>query len=235
MTISDYVKEAEKKGLKSIIELHSEKSEDDARLEASGLPTYKRFKLPYNDFSKEKQVIINFLNKYKSCLIRALPIEGRSDLPRRPKKGFVTSFEECEEYFTTLFSIDKDLIGNEDFYYTSFVEVEKSIKSGVIISSLDRLLIEIGENLDKLSHGEETPSASYIIDFTKIGYISNKENWIIEGNQKDKNLVKRALKYITLNRDSFNPLFMKGYFEFVVTESDKIKFWDYKINKAYLK
>ena len=50
----------------------------------------------------------------------------------------------------------------------------------------------------------------------------------------------RALQYLRIDLPSDSDLFpkldfMKGYFEFVVTEkTDKIKFLDYKINKAYL-
>ena len=233
-TISDWIVSLRNAGFEEFAEsFHTEKSGDDKRLIESGLPIFDRFQVPYPQFTEDNKEVMGFLLKYEQFVVRALPIEGRCDLSRRPKIGVYT-FDECREFLDELFLEDK-FRGNEEFYNVSLVEREPAKESGIIISREGDMLIDIGEcGLDKLSHGEN-PSASCSVDFSRIGYITNKMHWTVGGNLEDEKLVQRVLRYIELSRDSFNPHFMKGYFEFLVTDSDRIVFWDFKVNEMYLK
>lgn len=151
------------------------------------------------------------------------------NLPRKYKIG-LHSFEEAEEFLQH--SIDNK---TKDNYRILITEHELNNKSGIIISRGKDLLIEVGNfGLDELTHGKP-PSASLRIDFTKVGHISDKFFWEIKPNSEIEKLIKRSLNYIELTRDSFNPLFKRGYFEFVVTETNRIIFLDYKTNEMYLK
>jgi len=156
------------------------------------------------------------------------------DFPRRYKLG-IKNLEECEEFFGSVFEEHGKM---EESYRSQFVilasEMEEQVKAGIIFSSRKSLIIEVSnEGLDKFSHGGK-PSTGFFIDYSKIGHLENKSQWTGRKSHEDKKLIKDVLRYITLNPDSFNPLFVYGYFEFVQTKTKQIKFVDYKANEAYL-
>ncbi|MEE9525572.1 MAG: hypothetical protein V3V78_03125 [Candidatus Woesearchaeota archaeon] len=227
-TISDWIISLKKEGLEDFAErYHTEKSIDDKRLIDSGLPAFDRMKIGYHEFTEEN--VGEFLSEYERFIVRALPAKGRSDLPRRPKIG-VKTYEECKKFLNELFS--GELKGEEDNYNVSLVEIAENKGSGIIISRSNDVLIEIGScGLMELSHGAD-PDLSCRIDLAGIGHITDKMCW---GKGKDEKTVRSVLKYIELTRDNFSPLFMRGYFEFVITNKNDIKFWDYKVNDMYLK
>lgn len=234
-TISDWIIAGKNKGLEGAVkDFHTEKLEDDRRLIESGLPVFDRFETPYSDFFKQNKALMKFLSRYNSFIIRALPVKGKNDLPRRPKIG-LHSFEECKKFLLKLFSEDKAMVGNEKFYNVSLVEHAKNRGSGIIVSNPRKVLVDLGKcNLEQLSHGYN-PTLSCNIDLTGVGHITDKIKWLIEGNPRDKEIMWKALRYIELSRDTFNPYYMRGYFEFIILEKDRIVFWDYKINPMYLK
>jgi len=228
-TISDWIIEMEKAGLNKLARaFHSKKLKDYERLKKTGLPTFDDFIVPFRQFQKENKNLEEFLSKYKGFVIRAIP--NTKELPRRYKIGIHT-FEDCQKFLDQ--NVQKE---NQDKYSVFLTEHEPTNKSGIIISKRDKLFFEIGEcGLDELSHGRD-PSISCIIDFTKIGHISDKTQWKIKKNKQNEKLMYNVLRYIEISRDNFNPLFIKGYFEFVKTKkTNRIKFVDYKINKSYLK
>lgn len=236
LTISDWVIALEKQGLEQLAKgLHSDKKEDDKRLVKLGIPVFDRLEqIPYKEFTEENKRVTAFLEKYDRFVVRAIPIKGKSDLPRRPKIGVYT-FEECQAFLDELFSQDPKLIGQEENYNVSLVENEPTIGSGIIISNPPKeVLIEVSsDGLDVLSHGEVDPPLSCRIDLKGLGHITDKLHW----ERKNPRLVDtmwKALRCIELSRDNFNPHFKKGYFEFLVTEKERIVFWDYKANEAYL-
>lgn len=234
-TISDWIKEGNKRGIeKSVKEFHTEKSEDDKRLIRSGLPCFDRFEVPYSHFSEQNKTLMKFLSKYSEFVIRALPIPKESNLPRRPKIG-VKSLEECLDFLQELFSTDEALIGKEQLYKISLVERKPTKGAGIIFSTPKKVIAELGYcGLDELSHGHN-PVASFVIDFSRVGHLENKTIWLKEGNNKDRILMWNALRYLELSRDSFNPHYMRGYFEFLVLKDNRVVFWDYKVNEMYLK
>lgn len=226
-TMSDWIISMKARGLQDLANgFHSEKVEDLKRLEESGLPVFSGLSVAYFNFKRENAELMIFL---KSCVegivIRALP--NTPQHPRRYKIG-VKGFEECEKFLR-----ENVVSGAEYNVYMS--EWEPQDRSAIIISSPEKVLLEVGScGLDELSHGGDT-TLSFKIDLTKIGHLENKATWTKQGDSRDREVAKQALKEITLNPDSFNPLYLRGYFEIVATTRGKVKFVDYKINQLYLK
>ena len=225
-TISDWIKEGRGKGLeKAVDKFHTEKLEDSRRLENSGLPVYEGMVLHYLDFHSANKDLMDFLNKHYGFVVRAIPLPS---WPRRYKIG-VRNFKECIDFLQGVVG------GNGGLYSVYITGWEQQIKSGIIFSNPRKVIAEVGEcGLDELSHGHN-PVASCIIDLTGVGHITDKATWLKEGGFKDQEFLWKALKHIELSRDSFNPHYRKGYFEFAQTKSGRILFVDYKINSMYLK
>ena len=109
--------------------------------------------------------------------------------------------------------------------------------AGIIISRNNDVLIEVAKgNLDILAHGQVTPVGGHLArcgndHFRRMRYSTT--------GRSQRELMWNALQLLKTNQrqEDFIPDldFMKGYFEFVVTEKGgKIKFLDYKVNPAYL-
>ena len=215
------------KGLESLAAaFHSEKVEDAKRLEKSGLPVFRGYRLPYPEFKKENSELIDFLRSCKKgVVIRALPQTPK--LPRRYKIG-VKGFEPCLGFL-------KQNVVQGNTYIVYLTEWEPQDKSAIIISGQRELRAEVGNcSLDELSHGRIC-TLSGIIDFTRIGHVEDKTIWQRKGDLRDRKFLNQALRFLELTRDSFNPLYRRGYFELISTESGKVKFVDYKINPMYIK
>jgi len=225
-TMSDWTISMREKGLKDLAKsFHTEKKEDAKRLENSGLPGFEGIRIPYCKFKRNNRKLMNFLEEYKSFTIRALPED--SNLPRRYEKR-VRNFKGCAKF------LKKNVKKGQD-YKVYITKQEPQERSAIIISNDQEVRVEVGIcDLDKLSHGGNY-TLSCRIDLTKTGHLENKIECSKEGDKKDKETMKRALRFLELTRDSFNPLFIKGYFELILTRSGKIKFVDYKINQMYLK
>lgn len=230
--MSDWIIAMESFGLRELAKaFHSDKLQDYKRLKESGLPTFDDFIIQYKDFNKRNLSLENFLAIYESFVIRAIP--NTKDLPRRYKIG-VHSFEECQEFLA------KNVpSGKEDKYSVFLTEHEPTNLAGVIISRPQDVLIEVAQSgLDELSHGKVTPSVGHFAQHYYNHFKSMRYN---TKDMAQRQLMWRALQYLRkdLSSDSdlfTNTEFLKGYFEFVVTEkTSKIKFLDYKINENYLK
>jgi len=223
-TISDWIIASKGEGLEGLV---SNKLEDYRRLKNSGLPIFDNLIISYKSFKKSNAQLKEFLSNYDSFTVRAIP--ETEDLPRRYKIG-VHSFKECKNFLEQV--IKK---GNGDIYSVFLTVYEPNIKSGIIISKKDEVIVEVSDYvLDKFSHGED-PSSSCTIGLTALGGISSKATWWKKGSPKDEEIIKKALEYITLGRSRSDFLFMKGYFEFIVTETNEIKFLDFKTAKGYLR
>ncbi|MFZ5955469.1 MAG: hypothetical protein ACOYT4_03510 [Nanoarchaeota archaeon] len=223
-TISDWIISGDKQGFSSINDYHTNKFEDYLRLKKSGLPTFEDYITPIEEFKDANVNLKRFLDSHKTFTVRAIP--NTKELPRRYKIG-VKNFEECISF------LEKNIEGNRNNYTVFLTEYERNKYSGIIISNSQKVLIEIGQgNLDELSHGKD-PLITCRINLDAIGHMQNKIEWI-RYNEQNKDLILRSLKYLELNHDHFNPLYRRGYFEFIITEGDKIKFLDFKTNENYL-
>jgi len=226
-TISDWLIVAEQEQI-DIDGFHTVKLEDYQRLKNSGLPVFNDFQLPYSQFNRNNVELTNFLSIYKGFVIRLLP--NTKKIPRKYKIG-VKSFEECKNF------LEKSAEGEDKWIYIVLLtEYELSKGSGIIISNPREVRVEIGDfGIDELSHGKD-PLISCLIDLTGIGHITDKMQW---GKNKwtleNEREVLRSLRHIELTRDIFNPLYMRGYFEFVISEDKRIRFLDYKTNENYLR
>ncbi len=212
---------------------------DDERLKNSGLPYFKNFVTDCKNFNKQNQDLMEFISSYNEFMVRVLPLPQRKDLPRRFKRGGVYTFEHCKDFLDKLFAQDKELKGNEDFYKISLSETEVNLAGGNIVSTPSKVIIECKreingkEGLSGLCYGEN-PDLTGIIDLTKLGHLQDKITWIPKKSNLKPVLLK-TLSYIELTRDSFNPFFMRGYFEWLYVKSKRIVFWDYKVNKFFQK
>ncbi|MDD5177901.1 MAG: hypothetical protein PHT54_01290 [Candidatus Nanoarchaeia archaeon] len=225
--MSHWIIEAEKHGI-SLNGFHTSKLEDLKLLINSKLPMFETHILPYLDFINSPSYAEDFLKKAPSLVILAIP--DTASLPRAHKMG-ISSYDECKNFL-----IQKGVDQNKNNYSVVLINPEgENKKGGIIISRDTGLLLEVVDGtVEDISYGIN-PSISYQIDFTRVGHLEDKVIWNKGGSFEDKKLVKSILSYLTLNPDSFNPLFLRGYFEVVITQTDEIKFIDYKVNKMYLK
>ena len=230
--ISDWIIAMDRAGITDLAaDFHTKKLEDDERLIKSCLPITPGFKLQYTDFSRDNKALMAFLAEHPVDLhhdfvTRAIP-DG-PDLTRRFKVP-TKSYEEIGDFLR-----QEIAEGNEHRYSVFLTARETNRSCGVIISRDTDVMVEIGgDDLPALCHGED-PVASCYIDLTGVGHLENKMHWGIEGTHDAQRLVRRSLDLIELTRDSFNPHYRKGYFEFVVTEvTDRVLFVDYKVNPRY--
>ena len=229
-TFSDWIIAMERAGLnKSATAFHSEKLQDYERLKKSGLPTFDDFIIPLVQFQKGNGNLEEFLSRYEGFVIRAIP--NTRELPRRYKIGVYT-IEDCQEFLAQHVQRKQ-----YDKYSVFLTEYEPASWAGIIISRQQDVLIEVAQSgLDELSSGQVIPSGGYFGQqehFRSMRYNTK--------NISQRELMWRALQFLRRDlpsdSDSFPDIdFMKGYFEFVVTEkAGKIKFLDYKVNEAYLK
>ncbi len=257
-TMSDWIKALESAGQEKIASLYkTSRIEDDKRLLKSGLPVGDRITVPYLKFSEDNEKVKRFLAKYPQYLIRALPKSGEG--LRRPKRDLKT-FQEGQDFLKSLFQPGGDLHGKEKEYIVSLVEQEPTMSSGVIISNLERTVIEISEQgLDDLSHGKIEDAVQGAYDCYSFFPFPSREMRYSTNNPQKIELMQQALGYIRnsplqvawqalrcissnlpINTSIFMMLFLNleyktGYFEFVVTKSGRILFWDYKTNEHYTK
>jgi hypothetical protein len=228
-TFSDWIIEGKKRGLEEAVRaFHSDKLEDYKRLKASGLPIFDDLIVPYLQFGRENNELMEFLAKYPGFVVRAIP--KTKELPRRYRIG-VHSFEECKAFLEE--NVRK---GMESVYSVLLTEHEPTDRSGIIISNHERTLVEVAEaQLDELSSGKVIPSTG---EFFKQAVF--KRMHYRNANAAQRELIWKALQYLRIDLPSDSAFpdidFMVGYFEFVVTKkTDRIKFLDYKLNEMYTK
>jgi hypothetical protein len=160
--------------------------------------------------------------------VRNLPLPHRTDLKRIAEID-LRGFEACKEFS------DEAVRGNENNYRVLISEFNHNpAYGGTLISSPRYIRGELGTGVASLCLGREIPLASFEIDKGKIGYITDKTEWKLKTSKEAKSVLWKALMYITLKHDMFDPIMHKGYFEFVVKKNLDIRFIDFKDNEWYL-
>ena len=204
--------------------LHSIKKQDNERLRNSGLPILENLAINYLDFLKTPRRLRSFFQDHGLFAIRALP--RTSQLPRRYKLG-VESLEEATKFLSSA-------INDKKIYDILMTKQQPQKYSGIIILKPDQAVIEIGRlGLDRFSHGD---GKRYVGDFDNEGINKFRVrgfsgNYELPIGPKIKTLMNRALRCIKSSKEICN----KGYFEFIVTGKNKIKFLDYKVAEGYFK
>lgn len=225
-TISDWIIVARQRGLESITRFHTTKSEDYERLKNSGLPIFDDIEVPYSQFTPNNEELTAFFTKYPGFCVRALP--NTKDLPRKFKLG-IKSFEEAQEFLREKIAQGKEaqyrILANE------YGQEEPTTRSGIIISKGEHALVEIADiGLVELSHGDV--DKTFIGEFTNHYKGSHRSMRYNTEDPEKRNLIWKALQFIRVNSSDIR--FKKGYFEFVITDDNRIFFLDYKTNDAYL-
>lgn len=229
-TISDWIIALEKAGFKEeAAALHSDKLQDYKRLKESGLPTFEDLILPFHEFKEGNASLEGFLRKHDNFVVRAIP--NTRNLPRRYKIG-VKTFVEFQEFL-----LENINSGDEEKYQIFITEFEPQNMAGAVISRGEDVLIEIARgNLDAFSHGQTNPIACG--HFAFHGYNHYKSMQYTTNTPHLNKLLWNVLQCLRTDTriEDFIPEidFMRGYFEFVITEKGSIKFLDYKLNDAYL-
>jgi len=229
-TIRDWVISARKNGL-DLSGLDSDKEEDIRKLESLGLPIETSYSCPYGAFDNSNELLARFMANKNLFCVRAIPIKSKKDLPRKPKLG-LRNFEECRSF------LEEAVRGHEEEYSVLISEFSAQIYGGIIISSMPIIRGEIGKSLVELSHSRENAIVGFELNKMLIGHMNDKISWRLDEKNKDvkkaQDYLIRALMHLRIGDDSFDPFFLRGYFEFVVKEKGDIKFVDYKDNEAYL-
>lgn len=225
-SVRDWIIAAQEKGI-DLSYLDSDKVEDTRKLELLDIPIDLNYACPYSEFTKENKALTSFMKKYRYFCVRAIPIPSRKDLPRKPKLD-LRSFEECKSF------IDEAVKCHENEYNVIISEFSPQIYGGTLISASRYVRGEIGKSLADLCLCKEVPLASFEIDRGKTGHITDKTDWKLQTDKRAKQALWKALMHITLKHDMFDPIMLRGYFEFVVKENLDIRFVDFKDNEAYL-
>jgi hypothetical protein len=227
-TISDWIEIARRTKV-DLSGLDTKKREDMERLRNSGLPQFDSFDLPYSEFTKDNKELMMFIRKNERVTIRALPKESgkAKGFTREYEIGWPCSYDSCRGF------LNEVIAGNVDDYDVGMTSWEYNHYGFVLISSPKFVFGELGKRLDNLSHGLEVPLASFVVDRSGVGHLEDKTRWIKARNKKSASKLLEALKHIKEPSDNFNPSFLEGYFEGVITKSG-VKFLDYKVNQAYL-
>jgi len=226
-TISNWIAEARKRNVDLEV-FKTSKKQDMSRLRSLELPQFDSFDVPYTEFRKDSKTLMKFLKKHRRITIRALPT------PSGDKKGFTreyennwpSSFRSCMQF------LGKIIKGNIKDYDVGISAWEPNDYGFILISGERYIRAEIARNVENLSHGEESPISSFVLDRAKVGHLEDKIIWLIKEGESATILLK-ALRAIKAPFDSFNSIFLEGYFEGVVTKTG-IRFLDYKSNPAYL-
>ncbi len=181
------------------------------KLAKLGVPRFDSYKCDYYDFHENNNELMNFLKMYGSFVILTLPrVKGLI----KAYKVSVKTFEDCKRF------LQEHVLTEHDKYDVSIVEHEYDNGSGCIISNGSKVLIDIGDcGLDELSYGYN-PDASATYCDGKINYSTTDAEKIA--------IIDKALNHITKDGKP-----MKGYFEFLITRKNEIRFWDYKDKEAY--
>ena len=196
--------------------LDSNKEEDYARLKEFGLPVLNTLNVDYKDFHENNLEVMNYIKKFGDFVVLTIP--RKKGLNKGYKIGLKT-FLDIKEF------VESSIVSEHELYYISLIEHRKNIASGIMISSYDKVVIEVADcYLDELSYGRVTPFQG-IYDFLNKKMCYSSYN--VENEVKRK-LVDDALNYIKRDND-----FIKGYFEFIVVEGNKIIFLDHKMNTSY--
>jgi hypothetical protein len=219
--------------------------EDAARLASSGLPRWETIKVPYEEFTEGNITLQKFLSNHNRFLLGVIPKKGTEGLTRGFSKD-IWSWEDCLEFLKDPERNKTEFHKFPKQYNLKVAEYEPATHGGVIVSNPKGIRAEtIREHhytqrktrlrgLSGLCEGE-TPDLSCRMDLTRTGHITDKTSWEENAPVKEiarqRRIILQALHYLELTRDSFNPHFMRGYFEFVCTDQKGetiIKFWDYK-------
>lgn len=208
ISMSGWIVKARDLGI-DLKQFKTDKLADYQRLRESGLPTWDDFQTKYTEFNPDNKNLMKFLNKHGMFVVRGVP--NTSKLGRVSKRG-VSCFQECSDFLQ-----GEIKSRNKKLYSVLLTEWEPTSYGGIVISTPNKLLIEVGENLDEVEHGQVTPTTGWLNDFG-MKYTTN--------DTELRRLMWDALKPVKN---------LEGYFEFVVTEKDRdIKFIDYKVCEGYL-
>lgn len=236
-------------GLEKLEEAFSfDRDKDDERIIKANLPHWDIHRETFLDFCKDNSKFKEFSQKYSQYIIRLTPKRGIKGLQRFYSFN-IYSLRDCNKFLKEVTTEYKKFKENHNNYDLAITEYEPATHGGVIISTPEHVLAEtLREHHPKVKKTHlrglvgicegENPDISFKLDLTKIGHVEDKTNFKSKVNEKESNrqlkIIKKAINYLEVSRDTFNPLFLRGYFEFVHTKNSGIKFWDYKINEAFL-
>ncbi len=233
---TDWMVKAREKRIKWNIP-ETDKEKNHKNMERACLPVYDAlFNIHYNDFHLDNQKLKEFLDKYNQFFVRAIPDKEHTHLPKRPLVGG-QDWNEIKQF------VDKIVKSNEKHYFVDILEHADDRGGGVIISrqnNLDaELLLKKEGGLAELCYSEETPTLSLRANLEKYGSLQSRiMYWGDEKNTETKNLLHHSLDFLRMGGNKFHPVFMKGYFEFLIRGDkkgkDSIVFFEWSQDENYM-
>lgn len=195
--------------------LDSDKNKDRERLKSFGLPVLDVLNVSYNEFVSKSYAVMEFIRKYGDLVVLTVP--KKKGLSRSYRIG-LKSYDEIKKF------VDENILNDYDGYDISLIEHRVNIGSGIIISGDDRIVVEVADGyLDDLSYGK-------VIPFQGIYDFLSKNTSYSSNDEVKKRLINDSLSSIKRDND-----FLKGYFEFIIVEGNRIIFFDHKENESYWK
>jgi L-rhamnose mutarotase len=208
-TWKDWFKVAKEKNIPLQNYLTINQPKDLERLHNSGLPFYDFIILNGRDFKKEEENIKEFSKKHKQMWIRVIGSEGRH------YKLDIRGYEQLIEFISSL----KINIEN---YQLQLFEYHENIFGGNIIVNDEEIYIELAEGT------QERVSRNFLADLIIYKGRINKNGRLTfferEVPGKIRRIANRMLKFIKIDRTNY----LKGYFEFAVSQEGEVFFLDYK-------
>lgn len=214
-TWSEWFKKAKEKNFPLEKFLTVNQPEDMERLHSSGLPFYDFLLIDGKNFENEKQGIKEFSEKHEKKWIR---ISNKTDKGERYYKLNLKSLEEIVCFIESLkINISNFNIQLFEFAENKFggniVSNNESLKIEIIASTQER----VSRSNEKFFHGQTNATGSL--------------SFFEENTPKEiADAAKKTIEFLRISRNEF----IKGYFEFAISEKGKIYFLDYKKqSKAY--
>jgi len=205
-TWSEWFRNADAKEIRLRDYLKINLRKDIERLDHSGLPHFEHIEVDGNEDWQNQ--VKKFFKKYPFVWTRMINKQNPSE--RYSKIGI----DSPEEYFSFVTEQKKDV---SQYCFQLFENCPNQF-GGNIISKNNQVVIEmaigsqdlVGKSKGKIFHGELNPHGRLIFNEpTPVGMQEAAVN---------------TIRYIRLN----NHEFLQGYFEFIVSDSGKVYFLDYK-------
>ncbi len=209
-TWSDWFKKAKEKGVPLGKYLVINQPQDIDRLHNSGLPFYDFILIDGKDYNEKKEEIREFSKKYPKKWIR---ICNKNKKDERYYKLDLETYDDIISYIESL-NVD---IGNFNMQLFEYCDNKFG---GNIVSEGDKVVIEIIAGTQGLVSSSGEPFFHGSMD--ALGNLTFFEKEVPE---KFRITAKNVINYIKISRNEF----LKGYFEFIVSDKGKIYFLDYKL------
>lgn len=204
----DWFKAAHQRNIRLEDSLVIDLDKDIERLYSSGLPVYARLIIGGKDYPSKREEIKDFCKKYERTWIKVYNAKEKRRYSAMDLRGYEKLIEFIDGLKINLDSFDIHL---SEFQPNKFGGNVLTDERGTVIEMIDGHQDIISKSTRPFFHGYISESGTLKFHETNIPEEMRIAAW-------------RTLQYLKISGREFLP----GYFEFMVSDKDKIYFFDYK-------